>query len=75
VPDAVLGERVAVAVVPRPGEAAPDLAALGAWLEGRGCAIFKRPERLVVLERLPRNAMNKVVRADLRAEVLAVLEG
>ncbi|MBB6227889.1 acyl-CoA synthetase (AMP-forming)/AMP-acid ligase II [Polymorphobacter multimanifer] len=69
IPDEVLGERVAVAVVPREG-ATPSIASLGAWLEGKGCAIFKRPERLVVVEKLPRNAMNKVVRDVLRAEVV-----
>jgi acyl-CoA synthetase (AMP-forming)/AMP-acid ligase II len=68
IPDPVLGERIAVAVVPR-GEA-PTIADLAAWLDTRGTAIFKRPERLVVVDRLPRNAMNKVVRADLRAVVL-----
>ena len=72
VPDDVLGERVAVAVVPKPG-AEPSIETLGAWLESKGCAIFKRPERLVVLDKLPRNAMNKVVRDVLRAEVLARL--
>lgn len=72
VPDDVLGERIAVAVVPKPSTS-PSIETLGAWLESKGCAIFKRPERLVVLEKLPRNAMNKVVRDVLRAEVLARL--
>ena len=70
--DAVLGERIAVAVVPRPG-ATPTIADIAAWLEAKGTAIFKRPERLVILDKLPRNAMNKVVRAELREMLLARL--
>lgn len=68
IPDPVLGERIAVAIVPR--GAAPTIADLANWLDAKGTAVFKRPERLVILERLPRNAMNKVVRDDLRTLVL-----
>ena len=39
----------------------------------RDVAIFKRPERLVLVDKLPRNPMNKVVRKDLRDLVLARL--
>ncbi|WP_116970805.1 class I adenylate-forming enzyme family protein [Blastomonas sp. UPD001] len=75
IPDADLGERIAVAVVVDEGVTPPDVAAVGTHLAAAGVAVFKRPERLVVLPALPRNAMNKVVRADLRAAVLAALEG
>ncbi len=74
IPDDRLGERVAVAVVPRPGET-PTLADISAWMESRHVAMFKRPERLVMVEKLPRNAMNKVVRSDLRNIVMAALGG
>lgn len=72
IPDDRLGERVAVAVVPRDGHH-PDLADISAWMESRNVAMFKRPERLVVVAQLPRNAMNKVVRSELRQIVLAAL--
>jgi cyclohexanecarboxylate-CoA ligase len=73
IPDDRLGERVAVAVVPK-GADVPDLAEVVAWMaRAHDVAVFKRPERLVVVDRLPRNAMNKVVRNDLRALVLARL--
>lgn len=71
VPDADLGERIAVAVVLNEGATAPTVAELGERMAAAGAAIFKRPERVVVLDALPRNAMNKVVRAELRAMVLA----
>jgi acyl-CoA synthetase (AMP-forming)/AMP-acid ligase II len=73
IPDADLGERVALAVVPKDG-IAPTLDDIAAWLDQQGVARFKRPERLVIVDALPRNAMNKVVRRDLRARVLAELE-
>lgn len=73
IPDPVLGERVAVAVVAQ-GQA-PTLEDVSAWLTARDVAIFKRPERLVLLDALPRNAMNKVVRSDLREIVLAAMQG
>ncbi|MEC9067315.1 MAG: class I adenylate-forming enzyme family protein [Pseudomonadota bacterium] len=72
VPDDRLGERIAVAVVPHEGES-PSLTDVTAWLEEREVAIFKRPEFLVTVDALPRNAMNKVVRDELRAIVLAKL--
>lgn len=78
VPDAAMGERVAVAVVQKPDlapGAEPTVASVGAWLESKGCAVFKRPERLVVVEKLPRNAMNKVVRDELRGVILEALGG
>jgi acyl-CoA synthetase (AMP-forming)/AMP-acid ligase II len=73
IPDEVLGERIAVAVVPAAG-ATPELADVTAFLAARGVAIFKRPERLVLVDKLPRNPMNKVVRKDLRELVQAKLE-
>ena len=74
IPDDRLGERIAVAVVPA-GDAAPELADLTDWLAERDVAIYKRPERLVLVDRLPRNPMNKVVRSELRQIVLDKLEG
>lgn len=72
IPDAVLGERIAVAVVAK-GDVAPTLADIVAWLDRDQVAVFKRPEKLVIVDALPRNAMNKVVRATLRETVLAAL--
>jgi non-ribosomal peptide synthetase component E (peptide arylation enzyme) len=68
VPDDVLGERMCVAVVPA-GDP-PTLEATKTWLSRAGLAVFKLPERLVVVDALPRNAMNKVVRGALREMVI-----
>lgn len=64
VPDADLGERVAAVVVPRPGATlVPEelIAALRTRL-----ASFKVPKRLTIVPELPRNAMGKVLKAQLR---------
>ncbi len=65
VDDPVLGERVGVAVVPVPG-CTPTIESIAAYLEQRGLAKFKLPERLLVLERLPVNALGKVTRPAVR---------
>lgn len=72
IPDEMLGERIAVAVVPAEG-ATPSIDDLQEFLKSRDVAIFKWPERLVEIDKLPRNAMNKVVRSELREQVLAKL--
>lgn len=54
VPDAEMGERVCVFVVPANG-AAPSLDALRGFLLERGFARFKLPERLELLDDLPMN--------------------
>lgn len=58
------GEEVVALVVPRPG-AEPDLASVLSWLDGK-LARFKLPKRLVLVEALPRNAGNKLLRRVLR---------
>ncbi|MEF8778286.1 MAG: class I adenylate-forming enzyme family protein, partial [Natronomonas sp.] len=59
-----LGERVAVYAVPKPGE---DLT-LDDVTEfmGDDVANYKRPERLEVLEEIPRNPVGKVLKTELR---------
>ncbi len=72
VEDSRLGERVAVAVVPNDNQKV-ELSDISDWLSEKGTAIFKRPEFFVEVESLPRNAMNKVMRDDLRITVLEKL--
>ncbi|MBN9527083.1 MAG: acyl--CoA ligase [Alphaproteobacteria bacterium] len=64
--DERLGERVCAFVVPKAGEQV-TLDDLCAFLEEKGLARFKWPEKLVVMEALPRNALAKLVRSQLRA--------
>lgn len=66
-PDDRLGERVVAVVEPAAG-ATVDEAALVEHCAA-SLARYKVPERILVVEALPRNAMGKVVKRDLRALV------
>lgn len=63
VPDPEWGERVCVALSPR-GEP-PAAEELRSWAKER-LATYKVPSRLLVVPELPRNAMGKVVKPDVR---------
>jgi len=65
-PDDRLGEKVCVAVVTKPGETI-TLEEINLFLEQKNMAIFKRPERLLTLDMLPRNPVGKVVKSEIRA--------
>jgi cyclohexanecarboxylate-CoA ligase len=73
-PDPVLGERVCAFVVPTP-EATPTLAELVASLEDQGVARQKHPERLVLVEGLPKTASGKVQKFVLRRQAAGQPEG
>jgi len=62
-PDLRLGERVIAFIEVKPG-AAVDLEALRARCES-ALARYKVPEAVHVVERMPRNAMGKIVKRDL----------
>ncbi|GAA3410690.1 class I adenylate-forming enzyme family protein [Streptosporangium vulgare] len=63
--DEVLGERVCVVLVPKPGQTV-DLASVVDHLRGRGIASYKLPERLEVVEALPRNPLGKILKRELK---------
>ncbi|MBF6327743.1 class I adenylate-forming enzyme family protein [Nocardia transvalensis] len=64
-PDPVLGERCCAFVVPAPG-ATVTLADLVAHLRARDVASFKLPERIELVDTLPRNPVGKLLRRHLR---------
>jgi len=63
-PDERLGERVCAFVALKSGESL-TLEELNAHLKAHDIATYKLPERLQVVEALPRNALNKVLRREL----------
>ena len=71
VPDPLLGERLAVCVVPEPGVQAPSLQQVRDHFEVTGVAAFKFPERLEVLSDLPMTKVGKIDKRVLREEVSA----
>ncbi|MGZ3615519.1 MAG: class I adenylate-forming enzyme family protein [Ktedonobacteraceae bacterium] len=66
-PDEVLGECICACVVPRPGEQV-TLEELVVFLRDKKIAAYKLPERLEILETLPRNAVGKVLKYELREQ-------
>jgi len=67
VPDPEWGERVTAAIVPRPG-AALTAEALRVWA-GERLAPYKVPSRVHFVDELPRNALGKVVKPELRGRL------
>jgi acyl-CoA synthetase (AMP-forming)/AMP-acid ligase II len=67
VPDSTVGERVGAVVVAAPGSSV-TLESLGAHCATLGIAVQKRPERLRLVDTLPRNPMGKVLKRHLRAQ-------
>lgn len=66
VPDDVLGERIGIAVVPKPGDTV-TLDSVIDYLRKLEVAAIKLPEHLRILDELPRNSLGKVVRRELPA--------
>ena len=64
-PDPVLGDRVCAFVVPRPGQH-PTVADFQHYLDARGIAKFKFPERVEVLESMPLGPGGKIQKGVLR---------
>ncbi|MGH3587193.1 MAG: AMP-binding protein, partial [Pseudonocardia sp.] len=69
-PDTVLGERVCVYVVPRPGRTV-TLEEIRAAMVGAGVARFKLPEHLVVVDALASTKVGKIDKKALRADISA----
>ena len=69
-PDARSGERVCAVIVPEPG-AEPTVEALAAHCRALGLAAQKWPERVELVDDLPRTPMGKVRKEDLRKQFAA----
>ncbi len=68
VPHPVLGETSCVVAVPAPGTE-PALEDVVAYLRARQVASFKLPQRLELVEALPRNPVGKVLKRALRERI------
>jgi cyclohexanecarboxylate-CoA ligase len=69
-PDERLGERACAFVVPRAGST-PTLEGLGEFLAQRGAATQYRPERLELVDALPRTLTGKIQKFRLRERLAA----
>ncbi len=72
IPDEVLGEKCCAVVVPA-ADATPTLDDLTAHLRARDIASFKLPERIELVDTLPRNAVGKLLRRHIRTDLLESL--
>jgi acyl-CoA synthetase (AMP-forming)/AMP-acid ligase II len=71
VPDAILGEKLCACIVARAGSK-PSLADLQDFLRNeRKVAVYKLPEYLLPLDSLPRNAVGKILKRELRERARA----
>ncbi len=68
-PDPLLGERLCVFVAPRAPDAPPELTELVSLLAAQEVAKFKWPERLEIVDSLPRNPVGKVLKRELREQL------
>lgn len=73
-PDPVLGERLCVYVVPKPGRQAPSIDDVRAAFERRGVAAYKFPERLEVVSELPMTKVGKINKKALREDIATRLD-
>jgi cyclohexanecarboxylate-CoA ligase len=73
-PDERLGERACAYVVPRPG-CELGFEAMRKYLESRHIAKTYWPERLEIIDALPRNPSGKVKKNELRDRIRVVLSG
>ncbi len=67
-PDPRTGERVVAVVVPRDGREV-ELTDIREYCRLQGLAVQKWPEQLEVVDTLPRNAMGKVLKQELRSRL------
>jgi len=72
-PDPVFGERVCVYLELQPGADPLDLDAVRAHLDARGVGKELWPERVIVVDALPRSSGGKVAKGDLRDDIRARL--
>lgn len=63
--DEVMEERICAVVVPKQGELL-ELGDVTDFLKAKKVAVFKLPERLMIVDRLPRNPIGKVLRHHLK---------
>jgi acyl-CoA synthetase (AMP-forming)/AMP-acid ligase II len=73
-PDPRTGERVCAVVVTRPG-AVLTLEALREHCRAEGLALQKCPEQLEFVAEMPRNAMGKVLKQELRSTLTTAGDG
>ncbi|GAB6163000.1 class I adenylate-forming enzyme family protein [Desulfothermus naphthae] len=71
-PDEKLGEKVCIYVVPKEKEITLD--ELTSYMRNKGVAVYKLPERLEIIEVIPRNPVGKILKNKLREDIRKKIE-
>jgi acyl-CoA synthetase (AMP-forming)/AMP-acid ligase II len=66
-PDDIMGERVCVCVVPADADNPPALEEINDYLKKQGMSVYKLPEKLKLVEAVPRNPVGKILKKELRS--------
>lgn len=66
VPDEIMGEKTCIFVVPRNAAEPPTLHDIVTHLKSIGVAAYKLPERMELIDAIPRNPVGKILKAQLR---------
>ncbi|CAM5299980.1 (2,3-dihydroxybenzoyl)adenylate synthase [Streptomyces atroolivaceus] len=66
-PDAYLGERICAYVILRPGAEPLKALAVRRFVQRRGLAAYKIPDRVEFVDAFPQTGVGKVSKKDLRA--------
>lgn len=74
VPDDRLGERPAAVVELADGADNISLGEISSFLDDRGMAVFKRPERLAILPSLPRTEVGKIEKKALEDRIVELIQ-
>lgn len=69
VPDAIMGEKTCIFVVPKDKAQPPTLEDIVGHLKHIGVAAYKLPEHIEYLDIIPRNPVGKILKAQLRKHV------
>lgn len=67
-PDETLGEKVCAYIVPS-GQEKPDLEDIKAFMKEQGIAMYKIPERIEIIDAIPRNPVGKTLKSVLRDDI------
>ncbi len=67
-PDETLGERTCAYVVPVPGQQI-TMESIITFMKEQQAAVYKLPERVEIVDAIPRNPVGKVLKKDLRKDI------
>ncbi|MDY6820137.1 MAG: class I adenylate-forming enzyme family protein [Deferribacterota bacterium] len=67
-PDEIMGEKVCVYVVPKGGETI-TLEEITSFMKEQGVTTYKLPERLEIIDEIPRNPVGKILKQRLKEDI------